>query len=401
MKELKIAELFAGVGGFRLGFERADKNFFKTVFMNQWEPSRRVQDAFDVYVKNFGDSKFYENEDISIVNDRLQENKKSIPDFDILVGGFPCQDYSVASTKAKGIRGKKGILWWEIERMIRYKNPKYLLLENVDRLIKSPSDQRGRDFLIMLKVLHEMNFNVEWNVINGHDYGHVQKRKRIYIFAWKKNDVKFKNLKINETVLTENFNQKLKEETKIVNENILKKSLNTISKKSIFKFHEYGTMINGKISTWRYEPIYDGDTSNIQDILQNDNKVTKNYVLTSDQKSKVFKMKDGGTKTRITKDGFKYKYTEGKMMRYDDNKIRYARTLLTSEGTVNRSSHIIKFAKDKARFITPIEAERINEFPDDWTSLIESERTRYFLMGNALIVGIIEKIGKTLKEKLN
>ena len=103
-KELKVVELFAGVGGFRVGLENTDKEFFHTIWANQWEPGKKDQFAFECYKRHYG------NTDSVLVNDDIEKVKDSIPDHDLLVGGFPCQDYSVATTKAKGIEGKKGVL---------------------------------------------------------------------------------------------------------------------------------------------------------------------------------------------------------------------------------------------------------------------------------------------------
>ena len=104
-----VAELFAGVGGFRIGLARAG---LKTVFSNQWEPSTKIQHASEVYIANFGE-KGHSSIDIALV--------EKIPSrFDVLVGGFPCQDYSVAATQAKGIQGKKGVLWWEINHILHH-----------------------------------------------------------------------------------------------------------------------------------------------------------------------------------------------------------------------------------------------------------------------------------------
>lgn len=148
---LKVVELFAGVGGFRIGLEATKK--FEVIWSNQWEPSTKAQHASWVYENRFGD-KGHSNENIEEVD------TKDIPDCDVLVGGFPCQDYSVATTlkNSKGLKGKKGVLWWSIERIIREKKnkPKYLILENVDRLLKSPSNRRGRDFAVMLGCLNQL-----------------------------------------------------------------------------------------------------------------------------------------------------------------------------------------------------------------------------------------------------
>ena len=136
-----VCELFAGVGGFRLGLNRAADDW-DFVWADQWEPSRKLQHAFNCYCKNFGDTENHINIDIS------QIDKKTIPDHNLLVGGFPCQDYSVARTLSgnTGIQGKKGVLWWEIREVLKEKRPAFVLLENVDRLLKSPSTQRGKRF---------------------------------------------------------------------------------------------------------------------------------------------------------------------------------------------------------------------------------------------------------------
>ena len=113
-----------------------------------------------------------------------------IPNHDVLVGGFPCQDYSVASTlkNSKGLIGKKGVLWWSIHRILNEKKrkPKYLILENVDRLLKSPATQRGRDFAIMLQSLSDLGYILEWRVINAAEYGFPQRRKRVFMIGYHK-----------------------------------------------------------------------------------------------------------------------------------------------------------------------------------------------------------------------
>ncbi|MBM6345566.1 DNA (cytosine-5-)-methyltransferase, partial [Staphylococcus epidermidis] len=183
MNNLKVAELFAGVGGFRLGLERTKNKMFEITWANQWEPSRKVQHAFDCYNKRFKNG-VHINQDIATISNEEMANTRA----DMIVGGFPCQDYSVARSLSGelGIQGKKGVLFWEIIRFIQNTYPKYLLLENVDRLLKSPSRQRGRDFAVMLSTLNELGYSVEWRVINAADYGNAQRRRRVFIFGYKK-----------------------------------------------------------------------------------------------------------------------------------------------------------------------------------------------------------------------
>ncbi len=194
--EKTVCELFAGVGGFRIGLEESDQNW-NTVWANQWEPGRKSQYAYDCYVSHFGKNKNYINEDIASID------KEDIPDHNLLVGGFPCQDYSVARTGAKGMEGKKGVLWWQIRDVLETKSPKFVLLENVDRLLKSPASQRGRDFGVILACFNDLGYTVEWRVINAADYGFAQRRRRTFIFACK-NDTKYyesiKNEKLEDVI---------------------------------------------------------------------------------------------------------------------------------------------------------------------------------------------------------
>lgn len=191
---LNVLELFAGVGGFRVGLEKASPTL-KTLWSNQFEPSRKSQDAFEVYSYHFPDSENW-NEDISTISDeRFSALNGKV---DLIVGGFPCQDYSVARTKKdeKGIEGKKGVLFWEIIRATRLSQPKYLLLENVDRLLKAHSKQRGRDFAIMLRAFSDLGYRVDWRVINPADYGWCQRRKRVFLFVYRKDTDYFKQQQV-------------------------------------------------------------------------------------------------------------------------------------------------------------------------------------------------------------
>src|SRR3989344_2464676 len=197
-RPLRVVELFAGVGGFRLGLSgtnRTNSKNFETVWFNQWEPSTKRQHAHEVYVARFPNDKNeireHSNTNIAEAVRAAQRGDFKIPDHDVLVGGFPCQDYSVARTlsQAAGIAGKKGVLWWEIRNILELKQKEgkpvpYLFLENVDRLLKSPASQRGRDFAVMLTTLSDLGYAVEWRVINAADYGMPQRRRRTFMLAY-------------------------------------------------------------------------------------------------------------------------------------------------------------------------------------------------------------------------
>lgn len=401
-KTINVVELFAGVGGFRLGLEKANADIFKTIWANQWEPARKTQDAFECYARNFNYEGIdeYSNIDIAKVpNEKFQQMN-----IHLLVGGFPCQDYSVARSLSgeKGIEGKKGVLFWEIKRVIENSHPKYVLLENVDRLLKSPSKQRGRDFAIMLATFRDLHYNVEWRVINAAEYGGAQRRRRVFIFAYKntldfaQHQQKFSGDKI---VFKEGFfaktfpvkQQPYKNRTDFVT---LDKDIEKISKEFSFGFYPAGIMVGDEVFTAHPEALNVSFTP-LKDILLDEDEVDEKYYLDEETEKKFEYLRGPKKIERISANGHKYIFSEGGMSPTDDLDGP-GRTMLTSEGTVNRSTHIVE-VNGRKRFLTPIECERLNSFPDNWTAGM-SERMRYFCMGNALVVDLITKMGHTIIE---
>ena len=410
MKKTAI-ELFAGVGGFRIGLNHVEldsngkakeKNNFKFLWANQWEPSTQIQHAFICYKSRFSkgdgsDDAEFSNSDISLVN------KSEIPDFTLLTGGFPCQDYSVARSlsKEKGIEGKKGVLWWQINDILKIKKPPFVLLENVDRLLKSPSKQRGRDFGIMLKCFADNNYSVEWRVINAAEYGHPQRRRRIYIFAYKnttKHADKFNSFDSREILDSKGI---FATEFPVIGlEKIKESNLNEFSdliemtNKYSFTFENGGFMRNGIVYTTSITPKKSKPIT-LNEIILNE-PVDEEFFLTEKQNEKFTYLKGSKKIHRINKNtGFEYTYSEGAMA-YPDSYENPGRTMLTSEGTVNRSTHVIKDRlTSRLRLLTPIECERLNQFPDNWTSTMTLKR-RYFMMGNALVTGIVKKLGDSI-----
>ena len=407
----KIAiELFAGVGGFRIGLNnitKIDKNGhaiengnFKFVWANQWEPSTKTQHAFDCYNLRFNEtSSSNSNEDISLVN------KKEIPDHTLVCGGFPCQDYSVAHSlsKEKGIEGKKGVLWWQIRDILIAKKTPFVFLENVDRLIKSPAKQRGRDFGIMLRCLADLGYTVEWRVINAADYGLPQRRRRIYIFAYKNNTKFAKSMKKvepkeilqNEGIFAKTF--PIEQIAHSIKEFDIQsyKDVVEVSDKFKFAFENAGVLLDGKIYTVAIKPISIKPIT-LGDIAQGN--VDQHYYLSAAQESKFEYLRGSKKIPRTAPDGSTYMYSEGAMSPFDELTLP-GRTMLTSEGSINRSTHIIKDpVTNKLRLLTPIECERLNQFPDDWTNSGMPEKRRYFMMGNALVCGIIKKMGVEIEK---
>lgn len=405
-----VAELFAGVGGFRLGME---KSGWETIWANQWEPATKTQYAANCYLTHFPDQIINPefNTDISIVTSKLQENSNIIPDHTLLVGGFPCQDYSVATTQAKGMVGKKGVLWWEIEKIVRAKKPPYVLLENVDRLLVSPSKQRGRDMAILLCCFRDLDYSVEWRVVNAADYGFPQKRRRVFIFAFR-NDTQFardlQNVGLSHIWLQTRgfFAKEFQVEHNPIDHDSpdnFDSSLQDISDKFNFKFNNSGVMSNNKIYTLKVIP-FNKKITPLSTVLQS--AVDESFFVTEGDinKTKGWQYVKGAKKEeRTAKTGHSYHYTEGAIP-FPEKLDSPSRTILTGEGNQNpnRSTHLILDPIiSKYRTLTPIEVERLNGFPDDWTNTSMPKSKRYFCMGNALVVGVVEKIGKRLKEVIN
>lgn len=401
-KNIRIVELFAGVGGFRVGLEAASPRF-KTVWANQWEPGQAGQWAFKCYEKNFKKASRCVNKDIATVID-------DVPTHDLLVGGFPCQDYSVAHTGAQGIEGQKGVLWWSINDIIRLQHPKFILLENVDRLLKSPASQRGRDFGIILRCLHDEGYVVEWRVINAADYGEAQRRRRTFIFAAREHS-RFYN-RLHRLNIAKNGASWLRERgffapafpvdkefASIPSTADLTQYSDLVDMTEHFAatFYNAGIMANGIVYSEELTPIYTKPTP-LAALVESDG-VDEHFFLTPDAMDKWDRMKGAKKIKRKSKStGFEYTFSEGRIA-FPDPLDKPARTMLTSEGTGNRSTHIILDPlTGRMRKLTPLECERINGFPDNWTDTGMPERQRYFIMGNALVVPLIERMGQRLLE---
>lgn len=404
--EKTAIELFAGVGGFRVGLNHVclidgktiEPGNFKFVWANQWEPSTKIQHAFDCYKLRFGEQDKNSNIDISLVN------KNDIPNHTLLCGGFPCQDYSVAHSlsKEKGIEGKKGVLWWQIRDILAAKKTPFVFLENVDRLPKSPSKQRGRDFGIMLRCLADLNYTVEWRIINAAEYGLPQRRRRIYIFAYK-NNTEFAK-KISKKNVNQIFNTDgIFARTFPIYDVECAKSINIVDKYNDlvdvsdnfqYAFENTGLMRNGIIYTVKSTPIVQ-EPITLEQITENN--VSEDFYLSEAQELKFEYLRGSKKIPRIDANGHEYYYSEGAMSPYDDLSLP-GRTMLTSEGTINRSTHIIKDTiTNRMRFLTPIECERLNQFPDDWTNSGMPIKRRYFMMGNALVCGIVSRLGREIE----
>lgn len=452
-----VCELFAGVGGFRCGLnaiktlediKKPEK--WNTVWFSQWEPAEKhTQYAHDCYVYHFGTCLDANGEDTT--NWNIEEvDKKSIPDFNLLVGGFPCQDYSVASSLAtsKGLEGKKGVLWWSIREVLEDKKPPFVLLENVDRLIKSPAKQRGRDFGVILACFRDEDYTVEWRVINAADYGYQQRRRRTFIFAYKNDTAYARRVKDSirySTIFSEKSIKKSIAEAisfdgffaksfpvnavtfKKIRDKKLPDSIGDLSDHFSFTFDNAGIMIDGTIYTIRTTPDYHGKCITLGEIMETGDVDEKYFIPDSklyytdpnnthsdESKERLPKesrqtwqyLKGAKKLPRKAANGHEYVFSEGAISMVDSYD-KPARTMLTSEGNFSRTTHIVKDKKTgRIRLLTPTEAERIQGFPTDHTKyclangkVIEMpDKKRRFMMGNALVVNLINQMEKQISD---
>ena len=402
--KIRVVELFAGVGGFRIGLEGAS-DAYETIWNNQWEPSTQHQDASLVYQARFG-RKGHCNKDINTVL------TADIPDHDLLVGGFPCQDYSVAATLSRsgGIEGKKGVLWWQIYRILQEKGdkrPQYIFFENVDRLLNSPATQRGRDFAIILASLADLGYVVEWRIINAADYGMPQRRRRTYIVGYLKNSVVAQKVEQMadwvefDGIMAKAFEFRPKAGT--VSEFDIHGSIKEVSDgfnkgKKDSPFGNAGMMMDRHVYSVDAEAVYDGPRQTLGGNLVDEDFVPDEFFISDEDLPKWVYEKGAKKIERVSKEGYKYMFSEGGMA-FPDSLDQPSRTIITGEGGTapSRFKHVVKTKSGRYRRLLPIELERMNMFPDNHTLHPEvSDGRRAFLMGNALVCGIVEQIGKSL-----
>lgn len=422
-KAITVAELFAGVGGFRLGLEgykdpsnKANNllkaGTFKTIWANQWEPpgSPTRQFAANCYKTHFGNDSVV-NEDINKVLNEYEQGLRDIPSVDMVVGGFPCQDYSVAKplSQSGGIEGKKGVLWWDIYKFLKIQldkspeNAEWCLLENVDRLLKSPASQRGRDFAIILSCLASLGYCVEWRVVNSAAYGFSQRRKRVYILARRN-----ANWKLSER-LTSGIMSRAFPFNPVGNISyvdipkdpfVATKDFNSERSKTS-PFLDAGVMVGNRVITCKVEEVYKGQFKTLGDILSPENEVPENYFVDSSQLYRWEYLKGSKREERTNKHtGQTYFYSEGSMA-FPDLLTNPSRTILTGEGgaSPSRFKHIIKVG-ERYRRLVPDELDQLQGFPKGWTNTGMSDNNRAFCMGNALVVGVVNRIGKEIYKEL-
>lgn len=415
---MNVIELFAGVGGFRIGLDRVGHDFYHTIWSNQYEPATKTQHASQTYIARFGDEG-HVNADIATVP------TETIPDHDLLCGGFPCQDYSVARTlsQAAGLDGKKGVLWWQIERICREKGEnaaKILFLENVDRLVLSPANQRGRDFAIILQSLSDLDYVVEWRIINAADYGMPQRRRRTYILAYKKNSTIARTIHDpvdwleRDGVFASAFPARAEGDgngffsilpfrLKEPHEDLADITDKFNKGNKLRPFSNAGLMCDGQVWTEKLLPNYSGAYSTLGDILATGDDrryITDDFYVSPEELPQWQYLKGAKHEVRRTKEGFEFTYNEGGMA-FPDPLDKPSRTIITSEGgkMASRFKHVIEDpVNHRLRRLIPLELERLDMFPDNHT-IGQNDTKRAFFMGNALVCGIVTKVGEEIMRR--
>ncbi|ANB72632.1 cytosine methyltransferase [Paraburkholderia phytofirmans OLGA172] len=431
--QLNVVELFAGVGGFRLGLEAVHASPFVITLSNQYEPARKAQHASNVYRSHWPDG-VHLNEDIAtVLTSEAGQRAIRVAAPDVVVGGFPCQDYSVAKplSHSKGLDGKRGVLWWSIAKLLRQRiddgQPvKYVMLENVDRLLSSPASCRGRDFSVVLSTLYGLGYAVEWRTVNAAEYGFPQRRRRIFMVAYHQSTGVYgrmmKELATGtgwhpQAVLTKAFPSTLATPLDAVNpcltirnEPFAQQLRYTPLSSGKSRFANAGLMVEGQVWSCRVNTeVQDGyaeftgvsTARTLGDVINKTSPVPTRFYVRDDDEERWRHAKSAKSIPR-DRDGFSYTYSEGAMP-YPDRLDRPARTIITSEGgaTATRTKHVVREPSGLLRRLVPEELEELNGFPRGFTDRVGvSDTTRAMLMGNALVVGLVTRIGNALVQAI-
>ena len=272
------------------------------------------------------------------------------------------------------------------------------MLENVDRLLKSPAKQRGRDFGVILACLAAEGYSAEWRVVNAAQYGAAQRRRRTFIFAYRNDTIYGQRMADaapeavikNSGLMAKAF--PVKGMGKIT-QAVLDSDIVSVSDHFAFAFENAGYMHAGDVYTAKIAEEEETPIT-LGEILQRN--VEEKYYIPGDKMAKWIYLKGAKKIPRTSANGHQYVFSEGPIA-FPDPGDKPGRTMLTSESTLNRSTHVVGDPGTlRLRLLTPVEAERLQGFDDDWTNTGMPDRMRYFCMGNALVVPMITRMGRVL-----
>jgi len=382
MGSVRFIELFAGIGGFRLGLEKAGK--FECVYANEFDKY-----AAQIYEKNFGEK--------PDTRDIREVSSEEIPDHELLTAGFPCQSFSVAG-KRGGFADTRGTLFFEIARILRDKRPNYFLLENVKGLL---SHESGKTFQTIIGVLTDIGYDLQWEVLNSKGFGVPQNRERVFIIGHLRTLPRPKVFPIGRT------NQK---------------ALEYITGGGINKWLKGGK--NQSRNNSQGQRVYATSGVATTQSAQGGGWGAKTGLYTIGMSRKHSRMRDGDF---CTLDANYYKglanqerpavavawskshrtgksESDRKRKNYGEIeerlKIGEFNTINTGEGGKSQSTQNFVSCAVGIRRLTPTECARLQGFPDDWHGGVSDARA-YKAYGNAVTVNVVEEIGKVLLGEIN
>jgi DNA (cytosine-5)-methyltransferase 1 len=423
----RVLELFAGVGGFRFGLEAANRQLppgaktYQVVWSNQWEPGALKQLAARVYEARWGEAPVVRNL-FEVVTDAEEMARVHALAPTMLVAGFPCQDYSVAkpASQSAGIEGKKGVLWWAIHSLLQARinagQPlEVLLLENVDRLLASPSACPGRDFATILGSLQSLGYAVAWQVVNAADYGYPQRRRRAFITAVHRSSAEYERWQLAENApaqwLTETSPLAAGLPVTLTGDvSAFELPTNAYSAQESYstdragktKFGPVGVCIDGKTWTAKAQaaptPEMRQEARMLGDVVSMSESVPSEFYLNEDSLERWRHLKGAKSILRTKAGGYVYSYSEGAVA-FPDPLDKPSRTIITSEGGsgASRTRHAVMTDDGRIRRLTPEELEELNGFPRGFTAVDAlSASQRAFLMGNALVCGVVTRIAAAM-----
>lgn len=431
----RVIELFAGVGGFHFGLEQVNQQrqaqglprAFDVVYANQWEPKGKHQHAARVYEARFGLAPVCRDL-MQVLDDSAEMARIDALAPDTMMAGFPCQDYSVAkpSSKSEGIVGKKGVLWWCIHRMLQAriatdKPIQQVLLENVDRLISSPSACPGRDFAIILSSLQSLGYGVSWQVVNSGEYGFAQRRKRVFVVAVHQSTEQFQRLKqaatgdlsgllVDATPLAQALPVQLAHAVtsfELGGDVFAAQEAYQAAAGGKSQFANTGVCIDGRVYTGKVHALELQDCTpftghslplTLGDVVAETRDVPESFYIPDAAIPQWEYAKGAKSVPRVSATGFAYNFTEGAMA-FPDALDKPSRTIITSEGgtSVARTKHVVRDADGRLRRLTPEELEVLSGFPRGFTRLDGvNDIARAKLMGNSLITGVVARIAEAM-----
>ena len=363
---MRVFSMFSGIGGFELGIKRAIPD---AEFVGYSEIDKH---AIKIYERSFKGVRNY--------GSATEINERELPDFDLLVGGFPCQAFSIAG-KRKGFEDTRGTLFFDIARILKYKKPKHIILENVRGLFSHDS---GRTFQTIIRILSDLGYMVQWELLNSKNFGVPQNRERVYIVGHLRGQGRGQVLPIRQIIQQDFRENKPIEITKNVAQAYRVYDQNGIS--TTLKSEGGGigakTGLYNVGAKFRKGEVVISDTSTCLDA---------NYYKGFDNMGQ----RTGATKIKVkeaTKKGYAVA-TEGDSINLSvpNSKTRRGRVGRGVAQTLDTGMNQYTLQKDSIRRLTPVECERLQGFPDGWTEGI-SDTQRYKALGNAVTTNVVYEV---------